>query len=1418
MERSPGTTSRRPRASDRIVLSTAARLAIASATVLALGACSRDQAFDSRSDARPIPVEFERTEHPPTALDEAMKADGPGFGGWESEGLSQTASRALETLGERIRAPEGSAVDRLADLLDEEFACAALRPAGLSEVFDDGVFNVRRAPIGRADARATVHRGPRGLAEALDELGAELRSGDEIRVEFEIRGVEVASDTVTTRALYSAGALGAHGGVQQRGEWILRWRRAPGASPGLLLQSIEPSRYEEILTRLPGGSLYRDFTDSALRNAPASAAQGFHGLLHWAERISRMENVSIYGHSGIAVGDVNGDGLEDLYVCDDGGLPNRLLVQNEDGSLRDVSAEAGVDWMERSFAALFVDLDNDGDQDLVAATHPRLLICENDGRGRFTVRRRLAAVDDAYAPTAADYDNDGDLDLYITTYGGGGHGGGASEDPERESTAGEVVSSRTARGGGMESGGHSGGLAAVTVFDPLDDIEEEEIPVVPPEDGVAPVETSQRAGSATAGRAGGHSEGATAPVPYHDANNGGANALLRNDGEFRFVEVTAATGVDRNNSRFSFAAAWEDFDNDGDLDLYVANDFGRNNLFRNDGGRFVDIAARAGVEDVGAGMSVSWGDYNLDGWVDLYVGNMFSSDGMRIAYQDRFAPGHSNEDVALLRRTARGNSLFTNLGDGTFRDDSELSGINEGRWAWSSNFADLNNDGRQDVVVANGFLSSESREEMSSFFWRQVVSRTPRTDEQYDEYQAGWDAINRSVRQGKSWAGYERNCAFLNCGTDRFADVSVLSGLDFDDDGRAVALVDWDHDGDLDLWLRNRTAPRLRLMLNQLPAGAAFLALKLQGTTANRDAIGARVELVLGDGKRVVRSLRAGEGFRSQSSKWLHFGLGTTALADAVERLTVRWPGGERESFSGVEPGRRYVLQQGSGTAAEWVPPVRSSSLRPSPRASTARPPESARRIVLSRRLPPMTLSYADLDTGTERSVRPTGRPLLIQLWASSCDPCVAALRQLSERQHGLRTAGLDVLALTVDGIDLDRVTTPDDARRTLQEIGFPFDTGRATAVLLEELEFVQDLMQGHVAPLAVPAAFLFDGENRLALVYRGGVGVDRLVEDLAVLELSGEALREAALPFDGRWYSRFEPIEFYAPMLAAEWQERYPEETGRFLDVSIDYLRTRLESADLPATQKGRLEASLADTHFQRAALHAEQRRFAEAVQHYRAVLVHQPDRAEAHAGLALNLSELGDLPSAIEHFRLALSLGPAEPSTHNNLGLALFLQGETAAAIREFREALRLDPTDDDVHYDLGLALHEVGRLTDALASYRTALSLRPDALGPMTELAWILATDPDAKTRVPDEALRLARRAAELTGNRDATILDTLAAAYADAAQFDRAVITAEKALEAAILERNRTLAHHISRRLPLYREHRPYRERAGAGTGE
>lgn len=167
------------------------------------------------------------------------------------------------------------------------------------------------------------------------------------------------------------------------------------------------------------------------------------------------------------------------------------------------------------------------------------------------------------------------------------------------------------------------------------------------------------------------------------------------------------TAISQNNERFSWAACWEDIDDDGDSDLYVANDFGRNNLHINEAGQFRDIAGEYDVEDRAASMSAAFGDYNRDGKMDLYVANMFSSAGNRITEQREFMEELEPESKNLWRRFAMGNSLFANDVDQGFQDVSQVSAVSMGRWSWSSKFADLNNDGWEDIVVANGYITSK---------------------------------------------------------------------------------------------------------------------------------------------------------------------------------------------------------------------------------------------------------------------------------------------------------------------------------------------------------------------------------------------------------------------------------------------------------------------------------------------------------------------------------------------------------------------------------------------------------------------------------------------------------------------------------------------------------------------------------------
>ncbi|MEM7383798.1 MAG: VCBS repeat-containing protein, partial [Verrucomicrobiota bacterium] len=409
--------------------------------------------------------------------------------------------------------------------------------------------------------------------------------------------------------------------IQWNARWLAHWENTA-------LKRVELRFFEEVT----GSAIYADQTAAI----GVGGLQVALGIPYWAAQLTNVDGMALTGHHGLAVGDVNGDGRDDLYVCDGGGLPNRLFVQQAGSDqLLEVASDSGVDWLEDSRGALLIDLDGDADQDLVVSTLDFLIFSENDGTGRFDYRGVFLQAPNAFSLAAADYDGDGDLDLYACVYSPAGPAGKQ----------------------GFESG---------------------------------------------------------SPVPFHDAENGGRNVLVRNDGGFRFADATAEAGLDIKNRRWSFAASWEDWDRDGDPDLYVANDFGRNQLFQNQNGKFTDRAAAMGVEDQASGMSVAWGDYNRDGHPDLYIGNMFSAAGQRIAYQPEFLSQQTPQSTRTLQRMARGNSLFTGSGDPErpFRDDSLTAGVNMGLWAWSSAFADVNNDGWEDLLVGNGYLSRRAESQV----------------------------------------------------------------------------------------------------------------------------------------------------------------------------------------------------------------------------------------------------------------------------------------------------------------------------------------------------------------------------------------------------------------------------------------------------------------------------------------------------------------------------------------------------------------------------------------------------------------------------------------------------------------------------------------------------------------------------------
>jgi len=510
----------------------------------------------------------------------------------------------------------------------------------------------------------------------------------------------------------------------------------------------------------------------------------------------------------------------------------------------------------------------------------------------------------------------------------------------------------------------------------------------------------------------------------------------------------------------------------------------------------------------------------------------------------------------------------------------------------------------------------------------------------------------KMVRQGLSWSGHERNCCFLNTGAARFANVSAASGLDFDDDGRALAVVDWDHDGDLDVWLSNRTGPRVRFLRNDTPTGNHFLALKLEGRTCNRDAIGARVEVGArseergasneeegasgGDGgsagseeessllaprsSLLVRTLRAGEGFLGQSTKWLHFGLGQS---DTVDRVVVRWPGGDVEEFTDLVADRHYRIVQSGGAAELWTPPRETPRLAAA-QETTAPSAPAANGAVHSLVTWPLGLPGLEYETWDGDVVPLDSRSqdrLVLNLWASWCQPCLAELRDFTLHEQRLRAAGVQVVALAVDGITAEQPSDPEAAQQLLRRLEFPFASGIATADLVEKLQIVQNHIYDQHRALPVPTSILIDERGRMMALYRGPVAVDRLLADAALGELDQRARRPTDLPFPGRWLA---PQS--APRLGMIADDLL---TAGYLQESVNYL--------------------------------AENRR----------LIANDPQYAQMLVVAATALGRAGHDAASADHFRQALRVKPDHVTAQNNLAWVLATTRDPR--VRDGEEALR-------------------------------------------------------------------------------------------------------------------------------------------------
>lgn len=590
-----------------------------------------------------------------------------------------------------------------------------------------------------------------------------------------------------------------------------------------------------------------------------------------------------------------------------------------DPQFTDVAGEAGVDFVNRFYPGFFTtplrfkmlrygpagitaaDVDNDGWYDLFIpdGVESRLFLNRRDGTFEdVTARAGLAGLDGVSVGVFADYDNDGFKDFFVSrTFKPNqlfhNRGDGTFEDVTARAGIGADCCTTVASWADYDKDGDLD-LYVGRYLDPRLEI----------------------------------------PESFY-ARNGVPNQLYRNDGDGTFTNVTEQAGV--GEIGLCLGTVFGDYDDDGDPDLYVVNDFGRNTLYRNNGdGTFADVSQAANALAYGAGMSASFGDYDNDGKLDIYVANIRSEErwfGESPTVQrflvNSWRQGIWKTDMHLYWEIVRqsgfrfrevfqqmgsGNTLLRNRGDGTFDDVTWKAGGNPPGWFWGSGFADFDNDGWQDIYSANGWVYGRKNTDFELDFFNGVSG-------DHRKYKSGYFFDPKNYH-GVSWHGWEHNRHLRNNGDGTFSEIGRAAGTDLILNSRGIAFADFWNRGVLDIAVAAST-DRHALLRNEVGRKRNWLAIEVAGAAgrlpdgASRDGVGTRV-IVKAGGKTLTREVALGDGYGSQNSLRLYFGLGGARQADEI---AVRWPrSGRTQRFRNVAANGMYRLSEGDTALAPLVP------------------------------------------------------------------------------------------------------------------------------------------------------------------------------------------------------------------------------------------------------------------------------------------------------------------------------------------------------------------------------------------------------------------------------------------------------------------------------------------------------------------
>ena len=997
------------------------------------------------------------------------------------------------------------------------------------------------------------------------------------------------------------------------GSWLTEWTQDQlGAWKATRWEAID----ETVCTvKAPA---FVDVTARAMAGVESYGAQLLRGADHWRAVLDGAVGVDVYGNNGVAAGDYDDDGFDDLYICQPAGLPNRLYRNRGDGTFEDVTEKAGVGALDGTACALFADFQNRGRQDLLVVCGTGPLLFSNQGNGTFSLQRDAFKFGREPQGTfthaaLADYDGDGRLDIYFCTY---------------------------------------------MYYLGLDQYHY--------------------------------------PIPYYDARNGPPNCLFHNQGDGTFVETTERAGMNADNDRYSFACAWGDSNGNGRPDLFVANDFGSSQLYSNNGdGTFKVASKEARVESVGAGMGCCWADYNNDGHQDIYVPSMWEAAGQRVSAQPQFHEKAPESIRALYRRHARGNALYRNAGDGTFENVGREAGVEMGRWSWCSDFWDLDHDGYADLYVANGYISADDKNDLAGFFWRQVVARSAEDATASLAYERGWNAINELVRSDHTWHGYARNVMFVNNHDGTFTESSGALCMDFLDDSRSFALADIDRDGRLEVILKNRNAPQLRILHNAMTDIGRAVSFRLRGTKSNRDAIGASITVEAG-GLKQTKYLQAGSGFLAQHSKELFFGL---SQHEGAVHATIQWPSGIKQAFDQLPANHCIQIEEGVATFAahSFASVVRAHAAVGSPQPSDLLPESVETWLIQPLKAPGFSL--ADLSGKQCDLASLRGKSALLAFWATTAPSSIDLLKRLKQS-----ASQFPIVAISVD-----EPAATEQARAFAAGQQFSFPVVFATA----EVAGVYNLIYRHLfdrrRDLPIPLSLLVDSEGMIVKVYQGIFETGRLHADAQSIPINATGRLTKALPFPG---------------LAVQSSFQRNDFTYGVAMFQHGYLEQAAESFQQVIAAK----PNNADAYYNLGTLKLRSNSFDEARGYLEQTLKLEPNYPEAWNNLGMMAAQQGRPDEAVKDFKQSLTLRPTYATAYLNLGNVYRRQKLYDQAEEALTSALRIQPDDPEANFSLGMLYAQQNQMRPASEYLQRAIDLRPNYAEALNNLGIVFVREDD------------------------------------------------------------------------------------------